>query len=380
MSPGTTDASCQRGGADPGGPHQVRTRPSAACTSWCPGGAHTYARGSDQYPEDLAPVIVRGRGPGSSTSTATSTSSTAWGCGPVTLGHGYRAGRRGGLPCRDRRGQLHPALRCGARGRRTVPRAGADRRHGEVRQERLRRDDGGGAAGPRRDRSRPRGRLRRPALLLDRRLVHRHDADGRRHPAAVCASATVAFRLQRPRRPSRRCSTPTRARSRAVFLEPATGTSRARPRLPRGRARAGRPRRLRPRLRRDDHRHALVRGRRPGGLRRDAGPVHVGQGARQRLRRLGAGRAPGPHGARRAAAPTRRGSSCCRPPTARRPPAWPPSWRSSDAYRERDVVAEMESPGGASLRSGFEALVLGHGLERVVEVIGRPSCLRVRDP
>ena len=25
-----------------------------------PGGAHTYARGSDQYPEDMAPVIARG--------------------------------------------------------------------------------------------------------------------------------------------------------------------------------------------------------------------------------------------------------------------------------------------------------------------------------
>ncbi|GGM50905.1 glutamate-1-semialdehyde 2,1-aminomutase [Longimycelium tulufanense] len=27
-----------------------------------PGGAHTYARGSDQYPEDMAPVLVRGQG------------------------------------------------------------------------------------------------------------------------------------------------------------------------------------------------------------------------------------------------------------------------------------------------------------------------------
>jgi glutamate-1-semialdehyde 2,1-aminomutase len=27
-----------------------------------PGGAHTYARGADQYPADLAPVIVRGHG------------------------------------------------------------------------------------------------------------------------------------------------------------------------------------------------------------------------------------------------------------------------------------------------------------------------------
>ena len=41
--------------------------------------------------------------------------------------------------------------------------------------------------------------------------------------------------------------------------------------------------RLRPRLRRDDHRHALVAARRPARLRRDPGPVHLGQGARQRL-------------------------------------------------------------------------------------------------
>ena len=27
-----------------------------------PGGAHTYAKGDDQYPEGMAPVIVRGRG------------------------------------------------------------------------------------------------------------------------------------------------------------------------------------------------------------------------------------------------------------------------------------------------------------------------------
>ena len=27
-----------------------------------PGGAHTYAKGDDQYPEDLAPVISHGRG------------------------------------------------------------------------------------------------------------------------------------------------------------------------------------------------------------------------------------------------------------------------------------------------------------------------------
>ena len=46
-----------------------------------PGGAHTYSRGSDQYPEHMTPVLVRGQAAGSGTPTATSTSSTAWACG-----------------------------------------------------------------------------------------------------------------------------------------------------------------------------------------------------------------------------------------------------------------------------------------------------------
>ena len=37
-----------------------------------PGGAHTYARGSDQFPEDMTPILVRGtRGAESRTWTAT---------------------------------------------------------------------------------------------------------------------------------------------------------------------------------------------------------------------------------------------------------------------------------------------------------------------
>jgi glutamate-1-semialdehyde 2,1-aminomutase len=46
----------------------------------------------------------------------------------------------------------------------------------------------------------------------------------------------------------------------------------------------------------------------------------------------------------------------------------------SDAYRERDVVAIMEDR-GTTLRTGFESLISHHGLEGVVAVTGRPSCL-----
>lgn len=55
-----------------------------------PGGAHTYARGSDQYPEDMAPVIVRGAG--ARVVDADGNEFVEYGIGlkSVTLGHGYR--------------------------------------------------------------------------------------------------------------------------------------------------------------------------------------------------------------------------------------------------------------------------------------------------
>ena len=54
-----------------------------------PGGAHTYARGSDQYPEHMTPVIVRGRG--SHVQDVDDNWYVEYGMGlrSVTLGHGY---------------------------------------------------------------------------------------------------------------------------------------------------------------------------------------------------------------------------------------------------------------------------------------------------
>ena len=46
----------------------------------------------------------------------------------------------------------------------------------------------------------------------------------------------------------------------------------------------------------------------------------------------------------------------------------------SEAYEERDVVAEMEARGDV-LRAGFDSLVRRHGLEGTVSVSGRSSCL-----
>src|SRR4051794_11033831 len=54
-----------------------------------PGGAHTYARGSDQYPEDMAPVLVRGRGARVEDMDGNRYVEYGMGLRSVTLGHGF---------------------------------------------------------------------------------------------------------------------------------------------------------------------------------------------------------------------------------------------------------------------------------------------------
>ena len=56
-----------------------------------PGGAHTYAKGDDQFPEGLAPVIARGRG--CRVWDVDGNEYVEWGMGlrAVTLGHGFPA-------------------------------------------------------------------------------------------------------------------------------------------------------------------------------------------------------------------------------------------------------------------------------------------------
>ena len=133
-----------------------------------PGGAHTYAKGDDQYPVDAPAFIVRG--PGCSrlgSRRPASTSSTEWVCGPSLSDT-----------------PIHPVVEaasppCGSAPTSPVPPPSRSScaeallglvhgRHGQVRQERLRRDDRRRQARPRRDGPRPRGDLQRPALLLDR--------------------------------------------------------------------------------------------------------------------------------------------------------------------------------------------------------------------
>ncbi|GAA1010018.1 glutamate-1-semialdehyde 2,1-aminomutase [Nocardiopsis tropica] len=55
-----------------------------------PGGAHTYARGSDQYPEHLTPVLARGAGARVWDVDGNEYIEYGMGLRSVTLGHGYR--------------------------------------------------------------------------------------------------------------------------------------------------------------------------------------------------------------------------------------------------------------------------------------------------
>ncbi|MFT4124624.1 MAG: glutamate-1-semialdehyde 2,1-aminomutase [Gordonia sp. (in: high G+C Gram-positive bacteria)] len=55
-----------------------------------PGGAHTYARGPDQYPDDMAPVLVRGAGARVWDADGNEYVEYGMGLRSVTLGHGYR--------------------------------------------------------------------------------------------------------------------------------------------------------------------------------------------------------------------------------------------------------------------------------------------------
>lgn len=54
-----------------------------------PGGAHTYARGADQYPEDMAPILVRGKGARVWDADGNEYVEYGMGLRAVTLGHGY---------------------------------------------------------------------------------------------------------------------------------------------------------------------------------------------------------------------------------------------------------------------------------------------------
>ena len=261
-----------------------------------PGGAHTYAKGDDQYPEGAPAFIVRGRGCHVWDLDGHEFIEYGMGLRSVTLGHAHPAVVEAAAA----------AMRLGTNFTRPSPLEAdcAERLLGLVRGADMAKfckngSDATTAAAQARagvDRARSRRHLPRSALLLDRRLVHRIDGDARRDPAER-AGPDGRLPLQRPRKRRR----PLRPVSRADRLPGprARGRPGAGGRLPRGPSRPL-PRRGRPaRLRRDDHGLPLAPRRRADALRRDAGSLDLREGAGQRLRALGAGRPPRRHGARR---------------------------------------------------------------------------------
>ena len=156
-----------------------------------PGGAPHLRQGRRPVPGDRAAVYrARLRLATSGTSTATSTSSTAWAIARSASATRY-------APVVEAVRARARSAAATSRGRRpsrsSAPRQFLslvdDRRDGEVLQGRLGRDVGRRPARPRLYRPRPGRDLRRPSVLLHRRLVHRHD---RRCPPASrqqCASS-----------------------------------------------------------------------------------------------------------------------------------------------------------------------------------------------
>ena len=147
-----------------------------------PGGAHTYAKGEDQYPADMAPVIDHGDGAHVWDVDGNEYIEYGSGLRAVSLGHAHpkvvEAVRREVERGTTSSGRASSSWRRPNASSTSVPTAemvkfaknGSDVTTAAVK---LARAVTGRAAGR---------ALRRPAVLLDRRLVHRADADVGRRP------------------------------------------------------------------------------------------------------------------------------------------------------------------------------------------------------
>ena len=215
----------------------------------------------------------------------------------------------------------------------------------------------------------------RPSVLLVRRLVHRHDHDGRRASRRRSRDADAQFRyndLASVRALVRR-STPDR--SPAVMLEPAThrgagarASCRAADAVPRRRRAAD--------LRRDDHRLPLA----PAAARRacTASSRTSPPSARRIGQRVRASRRwPASERSCSSAAATRAGAacSCSPPPTAPRRMRWRRRSRTMDVYRSEPVVEHLHRQGARLADGRARRQRAATGSSRHVEVVGRPCNL-----
>ncbi len=254
-----------------------------------PGGAHTYARGSDQFPEAMTPILATGRGARVIDVDGNWLVEYGMGLRAVTLGHGYEpvvkrvceAAAAGVNFSRPSIWELEAAEEF----LRQVPGAdmvkfaknGSDVTTAAIKLARA-------ATG--RDLVAICGT--QPFFSTDDWFIGSTQMNA--GIPAPHRELTVSFKYN-DLESVERLFAEHPGRIAAVILEAATATAEPGDGFLEGLRALTEPARRRAGLRRDDHRDALVPARGAVGLRRDAGPVDLGQGARERVLRLGAGRA-----------------------------------------------------------------------------------------
>ena len=262
-----------------------------------PGGAHTFAKGSDQYPEGMAPVLVRGHGARVWDVDGNEFVEYGMGMRAVTLGHGYvpvldavRAALVDGVSfTRPTELELAAAEDFLA----VVP--GAD-----MVKFCKNASDATSAA------------LRLARAATGREVVAMcHDQPYFASQDWFVGTLPIEHRGARGgavagadlplQRPGGAAGGPGGRAGGLRDPRGGLGAGRAGPGVPGGRARAVRPARHGADLRRDDHGFPLVGRRGAVGLRGDTGPVDLGQGDGQRVLGRGAGGAARADGARRPA-------------------------------------------------------------------------------
>ena len=153
-----------------------------------PGGAHTYAKGDDQYPAGMAPIIVRGAGCRVEDVDGNHYIEYGMGLRAVTLGHGFGPVIEAVTAQLANGVKLRQTGMDRARSRGGISRHRSTRGDGEVRQERVGRHDRRCPSCPRLHGATVGGDLCGATVFQYRRLVHRCDPNGRRHSRALSAT------------------------------------------------------------------------------------------------------------------------------------------------------------------------------------------------
>ena len=144
-----------------------------------PGGAHTYAKGDDQYPEQAPAFIVRGKGCHVWDVDGNEFIEYGMGLRAVTLGHAFEPVVKAAYEQMQLGANFTRPAKIEVDAAEALLGDRRWRRNGEIRQERLRCDDRCGQTGSCLHGTGPGGYLRRPTVFLNGRLVHRNHRDQR---------------------------------------------------------------------------------------------------------------------------------------------------------------------------------------------------------